>query len=786
MAGESWLSDLLSASSSSSLLQQAIAAAVATQGAIGEVRKVESGDLSLELICKSGSATVNGVTVLASFADRHWRKIKNGAAALILAIGGQDMTDIVQDFFDYGLDVAGNEGSLPPGDYRVTSTLYVRASATANCTRVKCGGGGGQAGRGAKIYYDGVTDSPLLTIQARDFSFSGISFECGAGRTITNLVTFDFELNEDDEPVGVASRPTFTDCGFGTRTTGSCDYLFVVDSQQASNFNLEEGRFYDCVFANFNKAAIRFRGGQPYAWKFYDCGWENDKATASGRGILFDTASCSVSIVNPTVGRLSTFLYFNAGAGCSVTGYVDLENCKRFAYSGFGINTGRPLTISPGRFDFTQYNAAATEPAIAADDNDFIVWGFGAGIHMSGCDAQGGQPRPLPDAGILLTPQVPFIADNCVFWNRLPVKRGGGFAGDERPGGTYLRACKYLRGNQSLGDGVILDRLPDRHGCENHDDEITITGTQTTLVIALDTPEVSTDYIVTANVVRTTGAATTARARVTARTLYSFTLELDAAPGSDTATISYTLRLKDSQVSNAVRAIAAGASNTLYGTAVGAGLVGSASGCWAGATYYKTANPAGVSQLFGAGDYFAAQGFNLGIGTDGAAIVEAFGAGPTVQSLNTGGASGALQTAGRCHAILAYLDAAGRVGCYINRIHYPPAGTAITYVPGTAVRTVIGNLHSSDDDLVQAGFTNTVLPVLGVVGGNGVLTADEISRWFDKVGAGDVAPSIAGKTAHRWVMNGTGTATDTVGSASMTLVSGTAVAVTAIKPAFEL
>jgi hypothetical protein len=770
---------------SATLLQTAIAVAVATPGTLGEVRIVEAEGVSFDVISLTGAATVDGVDVFATFADRHWARRKTGRAPMARSTGPRcngsfDDTAGLENAINKVLRTPGACLKFQSGDrVRITDTLEIDSGGTSlieTSCMIDGGSPSGTVALGAKIFYDGThTDRPAFRLRARDFTFRGITLEVANGRSATALLELD--MGSGGTPYAT-SRPTFENVGFGAYP-GQVPYGIITAASAAGN--LEEARFYNCITTHFYVSHFRFLGGQPYGFRIVDHVFHQEflsvlgVPTVTGACLLFDSGSCSVTVDRPTVMNM-TYAVFNEPAGLVTTGYVDTEYCKRWLHSGAAVSPGRPVATYGGRFASNSYGVPAQYPTIAADDDDFVKWGLGGSpLHFVACEFAGERAVRRSRRKFSVARWCDITFDSCTLPhdNQL-VERTDSVVGSIY-GGHYRRGCRVMTGDfagqaDPAPDDIPVQHAPDLDGCNNHSFEFTHTGPVTTIVWQLLNEESAADsYRVIPTITARTGSAPTTSVRVTAQTATQFTLALaGGAPGTDTITIACEMRLRGDVPQSIVPAMHCASPTTDLGSPAGTGIMGHPSGFWVGGTFHLPALPGGTRTLWGAG-ISADSGWRLEIESGGNMRGEVYGAAVISQS-TISAASGIAKS----HAWMLVFDGAV-ARLYLDGV-VGTTGASITHVPGT-LETAFGSGAGS-------GNYNYDVPVYGLVGGNGVPTSDERALWFATVRRGNVLPSIAGKTDHRWPCGGSAPINDTVGSAHMTLIAGGAPIATAIHPAF--
>lgn len=720
-----------------------------------------TGAGSVHLECRSGAATVDGINVYAAAADRHLRRRIGGRAPTarstsLPASPSTDATAALENIVNSAM-VGGNKDLYfdVGASYLLTDQIVIPSSAAG--MRWFSGGGSSHSGNAYSFRWGGADDRAMIRVEASDVLIDRATFRVDA---VDLLMPVDF-----DAPP--ATRFQLKNCVFLYNGAGAgvMQYGFGIGAELGTaEANLEEVRIIDCTWYGCREADIWIRKGQPYAIRIVRPTFHNYRlAGPSGRGVLIDESRCTVEIESAAWGLKAVGVHNRSDAQVTISGMQDCENVKRLYWATLGGNLGKPFVARSGRLvSAGGYGVASTYPTIAADDNAFVVTSGVAPVELHSVNHIAGYQ---PDWHISVAKETPVSLVNCLLPNSRPVRRNqfSPLSASRQSGGTHIRGCFALASpaELSLAPADVWVQVSDRDGPENPGGSAVLAGSATSVDVGFS-PEEWTVPEVHAWEETVSGTPAAGALVVENRTTRGCVIRRTAAPGSGASVrVHWQPRLPRAGRVQQQSAESAFAADTLMATAIGAGPVGTSTNYWWAFAVHRHAITAPVSNK-------AVCGYRNPGSRQGWVLTQV---GSALQfSLNGNNNNYGSVGIGANHTTIMVATYDGtNLRLYGNgALNTTQPVASWTPVPADRMRVGVDALDSWPNDsctLLSAAF-GTGVPSLSQITAHAV----ECREW------GHVRPfSGAGiVTQHRYVFDGDGAALDLIGSAHVTLVSGTA------------
>lgn len=770
-----------------------------TYTAHGRSARNDSG--ACDVLCVSGSATVDDVDVFASASDRHIRrKHVNGPvyprSCGIIGDGVADDTTALQNALNIISKTPGRVLVLQPKDrIRVTDTIHVYQDTTTD-GRYQMGGLCIQGGTARSIFgwrsgnghflwdRSGAADGrPMFDVRAAAFTCKNVSFVCKTGHEVSALVSLDITSAPHDTTT-VVTAPYFEDCVFELESPTSGRVYKGVTIENGVAANLEEGRFVNCHFRNCDKS-VSLSGAQPFKWQFTNVEFASDVhqyqrnpngVGVGGTGVYLNTGACSV-VFSSCTWRVGVGVINDGVALVNFDGMQDAEHMKSLIRTSsrtpvHGI--GSPVQVANGRFHSDTYNGQCYEPTLPPSDTAYILLPCGGqSLIVDGCSFQDSLV-PKSDWKIELGPWNSVELTGGIYPNANPVWRSDDAVSPRVAGSTVFHGLRTV-------DGTDQMTIPDRSGPDNADFEVVVSGTQTVVPIGFPVrecavPVVSIDVAVSSG---TPPSGTTAPVSGLDRT--GCVATLSAAPGAGNAYV-LRVRLRRPAPVETLQSAEYAAASIVRATATGQGLDGHASGWWGAALVVPKSAPV-------AGTEYLASNYEIG-GPGSGWILQCESSSVRLVWYNGGSSNAQFIHPGAFDANdvgKAFLYVWTWTGTQMAAWTATAATGAATpyeafrvstpaYLAPTGQKTVIG-AHN-------AGIAyNANAPLLGLAGGLGALTdAADVKRYFQRVARARalVDMDVVGvTTTHRWRTDASATLVNmgsAGASANVTTVSGTPLA----------
>jgi hypothetical protein len=760
-----------------------------------------------ELIWSTTEATVDGCDVFANFAGLgSWRRRHTGQHPFAgstdvraRANGTTNNTAAFQNWIDRYCRLAELESGIPNNGpcLRLESTDRVLVDDTLvydpaeHCADLSIIGAPTRSTSdfGAMILWNrnsgqaGYDTRPMFSIGQRGMRFQGVWLAPNSGRTLLSAI--DWKLM----PGGAATAMKIHDCNIKLFAGGHyMTYGLTTDIHGSSDGNLEEADFRDVHFGAV-EAGIYINKGQPLNWTLYKCSFESPSGSVvpNSRGIMVDIGSCSMSLISPNFGLLSTGVAIGDNGGglqLSISGFFDAERTKRLigrhdgSLDGNAGNGGGPITIGPGRIAARSYGVASVNPTIAAEEDTWIHAPFGnTTLTMIGTQFLSG-PEALPRWKIY-APDSNVVATGVTFPNTDPIVTRAA----ARPQLISLNNCLGRNAEVDGGPNVLYDRIHSPGGTRSPSVvSVVIPDPVTAVTVPFGKVENYPPIVFPPAVVAEAGtpsAGSLQAPTVSAITTRSCLVTLGAAPGAS-ASVRVSLSLSPRLATGGLLGETAfTGGSTVRATAVSGGLRNFK---WLAVWAHMNAVPSATEALTSC--YNAPNGFIVygsGNGTTGSVYCACYSV-----AGNTNSPTIAISAAdvNRTHLFFFTQDAT-TLRSYAKRLQVGSGNAHTPTAAAAGTRHFIG---------VNNGGTEPTLSdwtILGVAGSDTGAVPDlkGVQAYFDSVKAHRrlvhytraVPPEVL--TEHLWQPNGAATIVDDgTAPSNITLVSGTAPGVAFVVP----
>jgi hypothetical protein len=711
---------------------------------------------AVELICLTGTATVDNVNVYATLSDRHIRRRQYGLSAMarstnLPASTTTDATAALENILNGPLRPRGSQLTVEQA-YRITSTIHLNDDGSQAYFGKVIQGIPGQTSSLQKggFYWDGASNVPMFECSAGDLIIKDLFIAVKTG------VTADCLWNQIGAGHNQFHRVQW---GAGTYYSGYYNYGFATDRYSIGVYNCEELRFDDCSWILYLEAANYFKAAQPFAMHYFRPSFGGN-ATGTVRGVCFDVVagSCSLSVHSPTFSRVALAYRTASDQRITVSGMTDCEGLKRLAE----IQTGT-LDIGTGRYQIELTKDVATlSPTIAATDNRWLIAGINSKISLKGLGVSNNS-LPFPDFQMQIQSSSSFYADElCGFPNASPLKVINNSLVGEPQGTIDIRAQGVVE--PTLNSGLYYREIRSTGTRAGYGSEV-VANTTTEVDVGFpiaetSAPDVSVSIIPESGTPSTGSLALPTWRYITER---GFGLTLGAAPGAGSSVrVQWNTRVRrhTSYMAKAVETTFA--ADTLMATAVN-GFSGSSSGCWWSFIVTTRAPDSSAATLIGQSDSYtgwflqrSANQFTFSI--NGGAYGMSFS--PSIANMVTGLFTSIITMVWTGTTLIAYVD-----GVQMT------SDAAHAWVNNTSSRMRVGVN-------TQFGWQNSGKQVLhSATMGLGVPAASDVLYHARDTKQNNYLRSMLGTgvtTSHLYNFNGTGACTDEIGTTNFSLISGTA------------
>ena len=638
---------------------------------------------------------------------------------------------------------------------RISSTVHV-APQSDDGGGVRDGGGGligadghhmtrMQAGFtpfGALSWYGNSTDS-MFALSGNSIVFRNIAVNVPSSKTL--FCAFD--------ALQGANYTQYNGVSIGCNPAQNGVVTYGIRIGQGSVQNNDAHRIVGCQFDSVD-TGVAIVGGQPFMTIIRDCNFNmplrpNGKWT--GRGIWANALASSVIVRNA---QFFGGVLLHKTADCFVDLEVqDNEYCKRLFQDdvGYGIGGAYALGAHTPRISLMRcmagggYDIESTLPAIDAGDHNAILLSNAGAIIENGRLTPGGQTYQ-PTVKVRAPADAPIVCIGMTFPNERPILRNTspGIPAGHVQGTTRFLGCRYI---DSTG---TIQHMADTHdGFTSPKFAVTLSGTETSIVVAFPYPEAMTPVGVNLTVVKESGSPSSSiTATATTITNRGFTLTLSSAPGAGNAVRVLVDPLSARELVNPQTTETSGAS-IVRGTATGAGYRG---GVGWGMAVVTVKNPSSGrwNNVFSCSSGY--NGFRL-VSPDGT-YLGIFWSGGTQYSITpTPFVTGDI---GKSVGYVWTWDGTS-FKAYCTQLKGSPSYSgAPTWTPAAGTARMV--ILSQED--APAQYTDA-FSLRCVMGGTGIPAQADVDRWIDLFNAsGGIIPELAGAgvaLTGKWICDGSTT-----------------------------
>lgn len=503
----------------------------------------------------ASSATEDGATVWGAGSPGRWIRLETFKAENVIQLwtqpgvfptlstsGGTDSSAGIQAVIDALMP--GDYVDMGPWHYALATPLYWDNKTFPNCWQFKWSGrnvGNLQNPVSGFHWIGGAITGDVLNIGTRYCTFEGFSTHLTSG-SARSLMRFgrarqrvdpmvDPTLNAQSknwvkfEGLWFGEGPKAHSLLFDDSAYDFGDGVTVVDPGS----NLENASIIGCRFQladNTDDGLHISPYGQPYSTYLERVAlFGGSNVTPHARGIYVFGVSTSVACYQVDVQQLETGFYVAQTSSFSVEGFQS-EHCMRTVYVS-GIS-GTEVTLTGGRVDMSSINTPSDGPEVIGDNRG---WAYAVGrgsLTVNGVQGYG-TSNMNQDAKVVYASHARVSLNACTLPTRDPVIPVV-LQQPTRAGSVVVIGCT----TGEFGVPGAVRSCDVYRGAHNPDGFVTFAGAETSREVVLTRPEPDTAYQVELSLRALSGSPPSGatRARVTAKTTKSFTVELDAAAGA--------------------------------------------------------------------------------------------------------------------------------------------------------------------------------------------------------------------------------------------------------------